>query len=545
MQSTHQMSYPQTLYRQLLSGDYSPASWLPRIPRPPLLAIFALLIVIVVLLPVGYLVLRAAASGQAGVDYLFRPRTLSIISNSLLLTAAVVGTSALIGVPFAWLTVRTNLRGRRFWLIGGLLTMVMPSYVGAAAYVWFFGPVGMLQKWLAPLGIERLPEIYGFFGAWLSITIFTFPYIVLPVRAALLNMDAAQEEAARGMGMGRWRVFLRVTLPQLRPALASGMLLVALYTLSDFGAVAVMRYNAFTRAIYMQHDRDKAAILALVLVGITLVLMLLEQRTSTHKRNHRVGVGTCRTPRTVNLGRWHIPALIFCASIVLIGVVIPVGVLLHWTFAREAQSSLNINMGELFANTLSVSAGAALVVGLVALPLGILAVRSRGRAGKVLVRLTYLSNALPGVVVALALVSFTAQNLPLFYLTLPLLILGYGTRFLPLSIGATSSALTQISPRLEEAARCLGLRPYQVTLRVTAPLASAGIFAGMALVFLNVMKELPTTLILRPTGFDTLATRIWTAQDSASYGLIGLPGLLLMAASALALGVALWREKQT
>src|SRR5690606_4635797 len=192
-------------------------------------------------------------AGEAGLAYLLDGRTLKVISNSLLLTGAVVAAAALIGVPFAWLTARTDLPFRRFWLVAGLLTMVIPSYIGAMMYIAAFGPRGLLQSLLEPFGVQSLPSIYGFWGAWLSITLFTYPYVVLPVRAALLNMDPALDESARSLGMNRWKVFWRVTLPQLRPAMATGMLLTALYTLSDFGAVALMRYDAFTRVIYLQY----------------------------------------------------------------------------------------------------------------------------------------------------------------------------------------------------------------------------------------------------------------------------------------------------
>jgi len=513
---------------------------------PSLLQAITVLIVGLVSLPLVYLTVRALGAGEEGLAYLLNGRTLSVAVNSLALTAAVVVAAALIGVPFAWLTARTDLPLRRLWLVGGLLTLVIPSYIGAMMYIAAFGPRGLLQSLLEPLGVTEIPSIYGFWGAFLAITLFTYPYVVLPVRAALLNMDAALDESARSLGLNRWQVFFRVTLPQLRPALASGMLLTALYTLSDFGAVALMKYDAFTRVIYLQYtssfDRYRAAILSLVLVAVTVGLLVLERRAASKHRNYRVGIGCQRRPPLTALGRWRFPALVFCGTLVLVGVVTPVAVLAFWLLRGTGEKSLELLQPAI--NTLSAGGVTALIVSVMALPPAFLSARTTSRLSRWLVQFAYLGNVLPGLVVALALVFFAANYLPTLYQTLPLLILGYSARFLPLSIGATSSALTQINPRFEEIGRSLGLRPWQVMVRIIAPLAQKGILAGMALVFLSVMKELPTTLLLSPTGFETLPTEIWTAHAQVQMSRLGGPSLLLIAVSALALFILLGREEK-
>ncbi len=532
---------PEYILSCAVHNRYAMHLWL-KLPSP--LHIIAVLVVTLVLLPMGYLIVRALGAGESGLEYLLSVRTLSVIWNSLLLAGAVTLSAAVIGTLFAWLTARTDLPFRRFWLVGGVLPLVIPSYIGAITFIAAFGPRGLLQSLLEPLGVQHLPSIYGFWGAWLAITLFTYPYVVLPVRAALLGMDPALEEAAQSMGLKRWQVFRRVTLPQLKPALAAGMLLSALYTLSDFGAVALMRYDAFTRVIYMQYtssfDRNRAAILALVLVVITIGLLLLERRVAAVTRNYRIGTGVQRKVRPVALGQWRVPALAFCGLLVAVGMVIPVLILFSWLLQNPAATP---QMLLPLWNTISSSGLTALVVGLAALPLALLAVRSSSRRGKTLASVPYLGNVLPGVVVALALVFFAANYLPTLYQTLPVLVLGYATRFLPLSIGATRSALTQINPCVEESGRSLGLRPWQVTARITAPLARGGILAGMALVFLSVMKELPTTLLLAPTGFKTFATQIWTASAEARLAQIGAPALLLVVVSALSLVFILRQER--
>jgi iron(III) transport system permease protein len=512
---------------------------------PSMFQTITVVIVALVSLPLAYLVVRALGTGQEGLHYLLSTRTLSIVVNSLVLTAAVIMAAALIGVPFAWLTARTDLPLRRLWLVGGLLTLVIPSYIGAMMYIAAFGPRGLLQTLLEPLGVIELPSSYGFWGAFLAITLFTYPYVVLPVRAALLNMDPALDESARSLGLSRWQVFRRVTLPQLRPAMASGMLLTALYTLSDFGAVALMKYDALTRVIYLQYtssfDRHRAAILSLVLVAVTVGLIALERLAASKRHNYRIGVGCQRQMSPTALGKWRIPALVFCAALLLVGVLTPVAVLAFWFLRGVGEKSVEVLQPTI--NTLSAGGVTAVVVGVLALPPALLLARSASRFNGWLVQSAYVGNVLPGLVVALALVFFAANYLPMLYQTLPLLILGYSTRFLPMSIGATSSALTQINPRFEETGRSLGLRPWQVTLRIIAPLARAGILAGMALVFLSAMKELPTTLLLSPTGFETLPTEIWTAHAQVQLSRLGGPALLLIAISALSLLVMLRQQK--
>lgn len=508
--------------------------------------VVSLAVVAVVMIPIVYLVIGAVSAGGEGLEYLIRARTLRVVGNSISLMAAATLFATLIAVPFAWLTSRSDLPWRRTWLVLGLAAMVIPSYLTAVTYAEAFGPKGLLQSLLEPLGVDRLPGIKGFAGATLTLTVVTFPYIVLPVRAALLHCDRSLEEAGQSLGLNRWGVFWQIILPQLRPALSAGTLMTALYCLSDFGAVAVMHFNAFTRAIFIQTESyrmDKASVLALLLVGMTLVLLLLHSRIQLRGRHYRVGTGASRRLEVSPLGKWKIPALVFCGAVVFVGVFIPLLVLFKWLLGRTLTNPIQVPLTLLIQNTVGVSAVAALVVTLAAFPLALLAARGTKGFSRWLVNCAYAGNVLPGIVIALALVMFATQNLLSIYQTLPLLIIGYAIRYLPFSIGATESAFAQINPRFEEAARSLGLSPWAALARITVPLARGGILAGLALVFLNVMKELPTTLILRPIGFRTFATRIWSSYDEAFLSSIALPGLALILVSAFALAIILRREE--
>ena len=505
----------------------------------------SLAVVAVVMIPVAFIILRAVGAGAEGVEYLLKPRNIRIIGNSILLMLVVTGCASLIALPYAWLTSRSDLPWRRVWLVLGLVAMVIPSYLTAVTFTEAFGPKGMLQQLLEPFGVERLPNIKGFFGAALTLTIVTFPYVLLPVRAALLHSERNLEEAGQSLGLGKREVFRQITLPLLKPALSAGMLMTALYVLSDFGAVAVMRFNAFTRAIFVQTESfrmDKASTLALALVCITLALLYLHSRTQSRGAHYRVGTGATRELQATPLGKWRIPALLFCGITVFTGVGIPLLTLFKWQVSRTLTNPIQVPVSLLLQNTVIVSGIAALIVTLAAFPLALLALRRDSRANRWLVRLAYTGNVLPGIVIALALVYFASQSLLSLYQTLPLLVIGYAIRFLPLSIGATHSAFEKINPRYEEASRSLGMSLLETYRRITVPLARGGILAGTALVFLNVMKELPTTLILRPIGFRTFATRIWSAYDEAFLSSIALPGLALIVVSAVALAIMLRRD---
>ena len=257
-----------------------------------------------------------------------------MLANSVVLATTVTVAALLVGVPIAWLTTRSDLPGRRVWAVLAVLPLVVPSYVGGYAVVATFGPRGALQSLLEPLGVERLPEIYGFLGAALTLTLFSYPYVVLSVRGALLRLDPAFEEVSRALGRGPWHTFLTVTLPQLRPAMTAGGLLVALYCLSDFGAVSLLQFDSFTRAIYVQYrasfDPALAAVLSLMLVACTAGILLAESRLRGSGRYHRSGSGAARRSRLVRLGAWRWPALGFCILVVGLAVGLPIGTILFW-----------------------------------------------------------------------------------------------------------------------------------------------------------------------------------------------------------------------
>ncbi|MBI2847859.1 MAG: iron ABC transporter permease, partial [Chloroflexi bacterium] len=458
--------------------------------RPPVVVwLSATLIAIAVLLPLVYLALRASGAGAELWSLLFRPRTLEILGRTVILVIAVTGISLAISLPLAWLTQRTDLPLRRMWSVLTVLPLVIPSYVVGFVIVAALGPRGILQQALAvPFGLERLPEIYGFPGALLAVTLVAYPYALLTLQASMHGLDPRLEEVARSLGHGRWDTFRRVVFPQLRPAMAASALLVALYTLRDFGAVSLLRYETFTWAIYLQYqtsfDRILAAGLSLVLVVIAVALLFLEFRTRGKSQYHRSAASVSRSPAYIRLGNWRWPALCFCSLVVLLALVMPVSILSYWA-ARGFSPGETLGVTAGYAlNSAYVAVLAAVVTAAAAISIAVLDVRFPSLFSRLLERITYIGFALPGIVVALALVFFSANYATPIYQTLLLLVFAYAVLFLPQAVGSVRSSLLQLNPRLEDAARSLGRTPLQTLTAITLPLVRPGILAGVGLVFL-------------------------------------------------------------
>lgn len=499
--------------------------------------LLALIVGAAACIPLIYLVVRAAAADADAWSDAFGDDTLRLLLNTAALAVAVTAGSALIALPCAWLTERSDLPGARWWRTITVVPLAVPSYVAGLAVIAALGPSGSLQQLLAPLGVDALPELYGFAGAWLVLTLFSYPYMLLVLRAGLRDLDPALEEASRSLGKSGWQTFLRVTLPQLRVPLAAGALLVALYVISDFGAVSMMRFDTFTRAIYVRFgttfDRSSLAVLSLVLVGLVVLVLAVEaSQRRRGERYHRLGGGAARSPRIARLRRHRWTALTFLSALTVVALVIPLGVLLHWLARGLSQGESFSGLGSAALRSLEASSLAGAVAVAAALPIAIVVVRRPGRLAGLIDRASYTGYALPGVIVAFAMIFFTLRVTPGLYQTLIVLVFTYAVLFLPQAVGALRSALVRVPPSVEEAARSLGRNPRQTLLAVTLPLILPGLISGFALVFLTTMKELPATLLLAPTGFDTLATRVWTDQNDVYLARAAAAGLLLVVCAA-------------
>jgi iron(III) transport system permease protein len=473
--------------------------------RPPLTLLApATLAAGIALLPLAYLAVRASERGlDTVVDVLLRERTVRLVLRSLALAGTVTCACLVLGVTLAWLVTRTRLPGRRVWRVVAALPLAMPSYV--AAFAW----------------LSLFPGFGGFTGSALVLSLCCSPYVYLPVAAALERTDPAQEEVSRSLGLGAVATFLQVTLRQVRPAAAAGGLLVALYVLSDFGAVAILRYDVFTRVIYTSYrssfDPTPAAILGCVLVALTVLIVWGEHRVRGRAGYARIGSGAPRRRPRVALGIWRLPALAACAVVAASALGVPAYALVYWSIQGSSTGLDLPEIGGAATSTLVVSALGALLTVALALPVGVIAARYRGRSARVLEQAAYAGHALPGIVVALSLIFLTVRFAGPLYQRTPGLVLAYAVLFLPAAVGAVRASVQQSPPVLEEVARSLGRSPAGVLRSVTLPLAAPGVAAGAALVFLTCMKELPATILLRPTGMETLATRLWSQTEINAY----------------------------
>ena len=532
---------------------WSPFNWL-------LVGSAGLVSALILLVP-AYLLLRVGTGWAEAWQTLAQARTLEILGNTLGLAAAVTLASAVLAVPLAWLTTCSDLPGKRFWAVIVALPLVVPSYVAAYLFASILTPKGLLQQILQPiLGIERLPNFYGFPGAFLVLTLVSYPFIFLTVRSAFKRMDPTLVEAARSLGLSPWQAFWRVTLPYLRPSITAGGLLVMLYTLRDFGAVTMLQYSTFTRIIYnryLGYKLDMAAAMALVLVLVTAVILYLEQRSRGNARYARVSIGVARARTPHELGPWRWLGLGFVGLISFWALIVPSLGLAYWFWRGLnqdwavkslgiAQSNVESLLGlvEPAWHSLSASLLGAGLAMLLALPIALLVVRHPGRLSRLFERLSYASFALPGIVVALAYVFFGTNYALSLYQTVPMLLIAYVILFIPQAVGAQRSSLLQLSSSLEEAAQSLGKRPFTIFRCITLPLVKPGMLAGGALVFLTCMKELPATLILSPLGFNTLSAEIWSNISEAFFARAAAPTLLLLILSSIPLAWMTLRERE-
>ncbi len=475
--------------------------------RPPLVTILgATLAAGLVLLPLVFLVIEAKQSGWGETSrLLFRHNTAVLLWNTLRLVAASTALCAVIGVAAAWCVERTTIPARRMWAVLLVLPLGIPDFVIG------FGWVSLDHG------------LHGYTAAVMIMTLSLYPLVYLPAIAGLAGVDPALEEVARSLGLGPWRVFWKVTLRQMLPAVLGGALLVTLGLLAEYGAFEIVQYQTFTVAIFTEFklgfDTAAACALSLVLVALGVAALAGELPLLRRSRWTRSGAGARRVGARVRLGRrWTIVAL--CGLLALCGLAlgVPLGSLVYWLIHGGSTTLPPASILTDAAHTAEFSAGAAALATALAIPVTAAAMRHRNRLTILIERLALLPQALPGLVIALGLVSFTVRYaLPLYESALELIV-AYAILFLPLAVVGVRAALAHAPPRLEEVGRSLGRRPATVWLRVILPLIAPGLGVAFSLVFISSCTELTATLLLHPTGVDTLATQFWAYTSDFSYG---------------------------
>ena len=470
--------------------------------RPPLaLVLPGLLAALTSIAPLAYLFDIASDRGLDFVwDEIWQQRTIELVVRSLFLAASVSIASVLISVPAAWLVTRGDIPFRSGWRVLLALPLAIPSYL--AAFAW----------------ISWRPSMAGFTGAFVVLTLVTYPYVFLPVCAALSRLNPAIEEIAVIHGRGRSLQLILLAARQVRGSIATGALLVALYVLSDFGAVATMRYDAFTWVIYSSYrsgfNPSRAAILAIVLVLIALVLLFGEKILRGQNESHLSARSVDANPR--HRVSFKPVAITFLSTIIIFALAFPIWRVVTWVYRYGSEDSM-ADIATALWHSVFFSGLAALATIQLALPIGILAGRYPSRSTTLLEQSTYVTHALPGIVIAISMVFLGVRLLEPIYLRTPLLVIAYVALFLPVAVGSIRSAAEQIPDSLDEVSRSLGLSQWGIVRRVTLPLLAPGLLSAGALVMLAGMKELPATMLLRPTGSETLATRLWTYTSVSDY----------------------------
>jgi iron(III) transport system permease protein len=511
-------------------------------------------------IPLGYVILRALGASAGVWQLLIAVQVWPLLGRTLALVASTVALASVIGVGLAWLVERAPLPGRAIWRWVLALPLAIPAYISAVAYLILFRRGGALDQAAIALGWERgtfpLPDIFSLGGATLVIGLSVYPYVYLPVAARLRSLSRSLDEAALAAGASRTQMLRRVIFPLLLPALASGALLVALYVLSDFGTVSMLRYRTFTQSIFNQFagrvDRAAAAVLSLMLVALTVPLLLLESRMNRRERNV-LGNGQwkplLRAQRGWRRGSLAALAVAVVSAALALGVpLLTLGTLtVQAAFApTELDRIWSIGNESIWQQGLNsfwvagLSASSALAFALA--PAYVFSRRQQSRLARLILAACKAPHALPGVIIGLAFVMLFSTLIPGVAGATILLAVGLALRLLPQSVTLAQVALSAVPQSLPSAARVMGASGLRAFLRVSLPVAAPGLLAGWTLLFVGAMKELPTALMLRPPGFDVLAVRVWAAASESVYTQAALPAFLLISITVVALALVYRRQ---
>jgi len=489
--------------------------------RPTALIAASLAVACVLALPLVFLLIEARGAGTATVVHLiFRRLTADLLWNTIRLTVVVTALCAVIGTAAAWCVERTNLPGRRVWAVLVVVPLAIPDFV--VSFGW-----ASLWTW-----------VQGFRGAVVVMTLAVYPLVYLPVAASLRAADPGQEEVARSLGVGRVRTFVRVTLAQARGAILGGCLLVAMVLLAEYGAFEILGYQTFTTEIFTEFNVSfsipAACALSLVLVLLSLLVLTGEGMLRGRGRVTRGGPLAARRMPPHRLGRATLPVLAGFAALTALALGVPVGASVYWIFEGGAHAITGVSLSSAALHTAMYGIGAGILDTAAALPVALLALRHPGRLRLLLERSTYLVLAMPGVVAAFALSYFAERYANGFlYQSAPLLVVCYAIMFFPLALVGVKASLSRAPASLDEMARSLGQRRLAVLWRVTLRLAGPGLAAAFCLVFLSVVTELTATLLLIPTGVQTLATQFWAYETNLSYGQAAPFALVMIAVAAV------------
>lgn len=466
-----------------------------------------------------------------------------LLRNTAVLTAGVLSLTAIMGVSLAWLTAVCEYPGRRLFVWALLLPMAVPAYVMAFVFLGVFdfaGPVqGALKAWLPghfdPVDVRSAP------GVIIVLSLGLYPYVYLLARGAFLTQGRKAMEAARSLGCKPIRAFFRVALPMARPWIAGGLMLVLMETLADFGAVSIFNYDTLTTAIYKAwfglFSLDAAAQLSSILVILALAVMLIEQKMRSRMRYFQTGRLSMEEHRIPLKGWKGWAASLFCGLVFIVAFALPFLRLVAWSL-EVAQNQLDVSYTAEIVNSLILATGGAGIICLASLVLAYTDRRHKDSITNASIKIATLGYALPGTVLAVGLfVGFSyvdsaiANGLGIESVlqgSLAMLFIAYSVRFLAVGYHPASSAMLRITPSIDEAARSLNVKGIKMLFRVHIPILKGGLFTAILLGFVDIMKEMPITLMTRPFGWDTLAVKIYELTSEGEWERAAIPAVVLV-----------------
>jgi len=493
----------------------------------------AVVVVVLAAMPLLYVIYNSLQLSTEQWGQLWSSRLPELLWNTLSLAVLVSIGCVILGVSSAWWIARREFPGRRLatWLM--ILPLTVPTYVFAHIYTTLLEEDGWLGRlWLWLFGDDApLPDLYNIWGVTLILSLAGFSYVFLLTRSALSQSTRSLEEAARIQGASGFEVFWRINLPLLRPAIAAGLAVVVLHVLSDFGAVSMLRFQTFTLSIYLQmsgrFDYQAAAGLSLILVMLSLTFLVLERFFRSRQRYYSTRQNRQQTLRQASRLETSLIWL-WLGLITLFAFGLPLAWMLSWSWQAWTQDLINAEFWGYAGNSLMVATIAATLAVIAAFPVAFYNARKRSTGSQALLQFSSVGFVLPGPVIALGILSFLLAQLPFLYGGLAALLIAVVIRFLPLAVQAQDAAMAQLTPSLEQAGRSLGAGPLENLWRVVLPMIRGGMATAWVLVFIDVLKELPATLILRPTGFDTLPVRIWIEASEEMLELAAPAALMLV-----------------
>jgi iron(III) transport system permease protein len=493
----------------------------------------SVLVSLLALLPIAFVIGVSFQTGWATlVPLILRPRVGELLINTVLLVVITIPLCVVLGVALAWLTERTDMPGRRGWSLLATAPLAVPAFVHS--YAW----------------VSLVPPIHGLFAGVLVSVIAYFPFLYLPIAASLRRIDPTIEDVAESLGLKPWAVFFRVVLPQLRLAICGGALLVGLHLLAEYGLYAMIRFDTFTTAIFDQFkstfNGPAANMLAGVLALCCLAMLTVESAARGHARYARVGSGSAREQRIVHLSTGS-AALALTLQIVTCALAlgVPLITLGKWLIAGGTHVWQLTELLPALEQTVLLGIAGAVLTTLAAIPIAWLSIRAPGRLQRVLESCNYITSSLPGIVVALALVTITIHFARPIYQTTITVLLAYLLMFLPRALVSLRAGIAQAPIELENMARSLGRSPALALWLITLRLAAPGVAAGAALVFLAITNELTATLLLAPNGTRTLATGFWALTSEIDYAAAAPYALLMIVLSLPLTGILYHQSRRT